>query len=210
MVGGSSRKNNDAGTTWLEKHPEASKRLLDTLTKIVIEYTSAQVEAGAHMLQIFEAMGMMIDEDNFYEFAMPCLEQIATELKARHPNVPLMVFSRGASFANEKLSALGYDVVTIDGSVDRSTARATMGDRAGLQGNYDPKELILMVDGKVVHTPETVRKSAKELLQDLGPQRLIANLGEGLGGKESPMLVNAFVNAIHEESESMIAGSSSL
>ena len=105
---------------------------------------------------------------------------------------------------------MGYDVVTIDGEVDRSTARATMADRAGLQGNYDPKELILMVDGKVVHTPETVRKSAKELLKDLGPQRLIANLGEGLGGKESPMLVNAFVNAIHEESESMIAGSSSL
>mmetsp|Transcript_6724 Transcript_6724/g.12100 ORF Transcript_6724/g.12100 Transcript_6724/m.12100 type:complete len:87 (+) Transcript_6724:1204-1464(+) len=86
-----------------------------------------------------------------------------------------------------------------------------MADRAGLQGNYDPKELILMdADGKVVHTTETVRKSAKELLKDLGPQRLIANLGEGLGGKESPMLVNAFVNAIHEESEAMIAVSSSL
>ena len=57
---------------------------------------SAQVEAGANMLQLFEAMGMMIDETNFEKFAMPCLKEIAIELKARFPDVPLMVFSRGA------------------------------------------------------------------------------------------------------------------
>lgn len=96
---------------------------------------------------------------------------------------------------------MGYNVVTIDGSVSRETARATVGDRAGLQGNYDPSELI--DDG--THTAETVRQTAKELLEQLGPQRLIANLGEGLGGKESPELVKTFVDAIHEESQAMIA-----
>lgn len=104
------------------------------------------------------------------------------------------------SYANAELSKLGYDVVTIDGSVDRATARDTVQDRAGLQGNYDPRELI--DDG--TKTPETVRQTARELLQQLGPQRLIANLGEGLGGKESPTLVSAFVDAIHEESQAMI------
>jgi len=207
MVGGSSKKNNDIGVQWLRDHPNDSRRLLHVLTNVIIEYMTAQVESGANMLQLFEAMGMMIDEKNFDEFAMPCLRAIATELKKRFPDVPLMVFSRGASFANEALSKLGYDVVTIDGTVDRSIAREVVGGRTGLQGNYDPKELIEDEEG--TKTTDTVRETAKQLLEDLGPQRLIANLGEGLGGKESPELVRAFVDAIHEESEAMIKATSS-
>ena len=108
------------------------------------------------------------------------------------------------SFANEALSSLDYDIVTIDGSVDRAEARGVVSGRAGLQGNYDPRELI--EDDEGTKTPETVRDTARAMLEALGPQRLIANLGEGLGGKESPALVKAFVDAIHEESESMIKG----
>jgi uroporphyrinogen decarboxylase len=96
MVGGSSKKNTDIGVKWLNDHPEESTTLLKLLTKIVVEYMSLQVENGAHMLQVFEAMGMMIDKTNFYKYAMPCLKVIAMELKARFPDVPLMVFSRGA------------------------------------------------------------------------------------------------------------------
>lgn len=96
MVGGSSRKNNEIGVKWLNEHPEESTALLQILTKIVIEYMSAQIDNGAHMLQVFEAMGMMIDEENFNKFAMPCLEEISNELKLRFPDVPLMAFARGA------------------------------------------------------------------------------------------------------------------
>ncbi|GKY94380.1 hypothetical protein MPSEU_000403900 [Mayamaea pseudoterrestris] len=201
MIGGSSKKNNDIGTKWLTEHPEESKKLLDKLTLLVVEYLSAQVEAGCHMLQIFEAMGMMIDDANFEKFALPCLESIGTQLKERHPNIPLMVFCRGACQMNDKVAALGcYNVITMDGSVDRTTARSVVGSNVSLQGSYDPAELIAE-NGK---TAETVRNTAKQYLEDLGPQRLIANLGEGLGGKESTDLVDVFVRAIHEESEAMI------
>jgi uroporphyrinogen decarboxylase len=161
---------------------------------------SAQVKAGVHMLQIFEAMGMMIDDMNFQRYALPCLQRIACTLQERHPTIPLMIFCRGACHMNDQLTNIGYHVITIDGSVDRTTARAKVGPGITLQGNYDPTELILS-HGKSV---ETVRETARNMLQELGPLRLIANLGEGLGGKESPELVEAFVNAIHEESAIMI------
>jgi len=201
MVGGSSKKNQHIGMDWLHTYPVASQNLLDMLTNIVIEYMSLLIENGAHMLQLFEAMGMMINPAEFEQYALPCLRTIASELKRRHPNVPLMIFARGACYMNEQLSTMGYDVVTIDGSVDRSEARSVVADRAGLQGNYDPGELIV-TNGKTV---ETVQQTARELLISLGPQRLIANLGEGLGGNESPELVAAFVDAIHEESERFIS-----
>lgn len=106
------------------------------------------------------------------------------------------------SFANAKLAKLDFDVITIDGSVDRDTARQIIGDNVALQGNYDPRELIEVEDGS--KTPETVRQTVREMLEALGPQKLIANLGEGLGGKESTALVKAFVDAVHEESAAMI------
>jgi uroporphyrinogen decarboxylase len=188
----------------LTDYPEASQTLLNLLTVIVTEYLAAQVEAGAHMLQIFEAMGMMMDDDHFERYALPCLEQIGTELGRRYnTKIPLMIFTRGACSPRnlQKVAALGcFDVITMDGSVDRSTIRDTVKGDVTLQGNYDPAELI-KENGKTV---ESVRESAKQMLHELGADRLIANLGEGLSGKESTELVDAFMKAIHEESTAMI------
>ena len=192
IVGGSSKKNQEEGERWLAEHPEASAQLLDTLADVVIEYLCAQAEAGAQMLQVFEAMGMFIGPASMEQHAMPRMERICAEVKARHPDVPLLVFPRGAAYALPKLREAGYDVLTLDNTADRASVR---GELPGvcLQGNFDPS---LLVEG----TAETVRAAAHEMLDALGSQRLIANLCEGLGGKEQTNLVAAFVEAVHEYS----------
>ena len=78
-----------------------------------MEYLSAQVAAGAHAMQVFEAMGMTLDAAQFEALALPHLCGLAAKLKARHPDVPLLVFARGVADplgVNAKLQAAGYDV----------------------------------------------------------------------------------------------------
>ena len=207
MVGGSSKKNQEVASSWLVDYPMESKTLLDILTTIVIDYTSAQITAGANMMQIFEAMGEHISEKDFYEWALPCMTRIARELKGRHPDVPLLVFPRGATYSLADLQLAGYDVVTLDTKTPRvetrkslvATAKATNTKVAAVQGNLD---VAVLKAG--ASTPEEVRTATLKMLEELGPQKLIANLGEGLLGVEDPVLVATFIDAVHEMSEKMI------
>ena len=189
MVGGSSKKGQEEGERWLREHPEESARILDSLQLIVIEYMSAQAANGAHMLQLFEAMGEFISPGSFEAAALPRMAAIAAELKSRHPDVPLMVFPRGASYALPALGKCGFDVLTLDGTANWATVRDEL-PPVCLQGAFDPK---LLVDG----TESEVVAATNEMLDALGGQKLIANLKEGLGGKEKPELVRAFVDAVH-------------
>lgn len=210
MVGGSSKKNKEVASQWLRDSPKESKKLLDILTTVVIDYMSAQVDAGADMIQVFEAMGEFISEDDFYKWAMPCMERIAKELRIRHPNTPLLVFPRGATYSLPALQQAGYDIVTMDTNTPRKRTRELLQENAknkmlplgrvsGVQGNLDVA--ILQAGASTV---EQVTAATKAMIEELGPQNLIANLGEGLTGKEDPVLVAAFIDAVHSVSEEII------
>ena len=190
MVGGSSKKGHAEGMRWLREHHNASSRLMNTLETVVTEYLSLQVEAGAQMLQVFEAMGEFISGPMFSEWALPPLRNIAAELKLRHPDIPLMVFPRGAAYSLTELAA-SYDVLTLDGDMPRGAARRRLPDKT-LQGDFDPT---LLLEGG---TEQAVRDAANTMIQELGSLRLIANLKAGLSGKEQPALVAALIDAVHE------------
>jgi uroporphyrinogen decarboxylase len=192
MVGGSSKKGQELGEKWLADHPEESAKILDALEIIVIEYLSAQADNGASILQLFEAMGDFITPPSMEAAALPRMANICKALKERHPDVPLMVFPRGASYALPALGELGFDVLTLDNTADLSTCRDTL-PKVCLQGAFDPA-LLVRANGS---DEAKVQAAVKEMLDQLGSQKLIANLREGLSGKEDPELVAAFVDAVH-------------
>lgn len=207
IVGGSSKRGTEKGMAWLRQHPADSRALLSLLTRVVIDYLAAQAAAGAHMLQLFEAMGEFIAPPEFAAFAQPCIDQIAAELRVRCPGVPLLAFARDAMYALPALQAAGFDVLTLDLSADRRTVRgalaaeaAARGARpAALQGNLDPGLLLPGGEGGAIEA------AVRSLFADLGTQGLIANLGAGLGGKEEPAKVSQLVDTVHSVSRELIA-----
>ena len=201
-VGGSSR-NQPPGIDFARANPDETHAMLEAYTDLVVEYMSAQVAAGAHALQVFEAMGMTLGRHDFEVLALPHLESLANKLKARHPDVPLLVFARGVedpAGVNAKLQSFGYDVITLDTAADRAASRSSLGAGQVLQGNLDPK--LLLADGS---SEAKLHDELEAMLRALGPDKLIANLGEGLMGKEDQGLVNAFVDDVHATSRKLIA-----
>lgn len=111
------------------------------------------------------------------------------------------------------MQQVGYDVVTMDTKTDRIQTRQLLdadaqkslpprGTVSSVQGNFD---VALLKKGGA--SPDEVKLAVEKLLIDLGPQKLIANLGEGLTGSEDPDLVNAFVDSVHSISENLIKNS---
>jgi uroporphyrinogen decarboxylase len=136
------------------------------------------------------------------------VQRIAAALRKRHPTVPLLGFARDAMYALPDLQAAGFDVVTLDLSAGRAETRASLAAAAAaagmarpatLQGNFDPA---LLLPGA---PDEAIVVAVREGLTQLGPQRLIANLGAGLGGKEEPAKVALMVDSVHSISKEMIA-----
>jgi uroporphyrinogen decarboxylase len=159
------------------------------------------------MVQVFEAMCEHIDEESFVTFALPSLQKIATELKARHPETPLLVFARDAPYALPLLQAAGYDVMTVDTVKPGDVARRELSEG---DASFDPKQLLGNFDPALLHATTgsdeaTIEKAVRKMLISFGPQKYIANLGSGLTGSEDPSKVAFFVDCVHEVSEELIA-----
>uniref|UniRef100_A0A2K5V2T0 Uroporphyrinogen decarboxylase n=1 Tax=Macaca fascicularis TaxID=9541 RepID=A0A2K5V2T0_MACFA len=103
-----------------------------------------------------------------------------------------IIFAKDGHFALEQLSQAGYEVVGLDWTVAPKKARECVGKTVTLQGNLDPCALYA--------SEEEIGQLVKQMLDDFGPQRYIANLGHGLYPDMDPEHVGAFVDAVHKHS----------
>ena len=195
MVEGGGSKSYRAARRWLYRHPDASKALLQRTTDVIVEYLIRQVDAGAQMLQVFDSWAGLHTPENFRTFCLPYLAEIATRVKAAHPDVPLVVFAKGAHYALDALADTDYDVISLDSTMDPDAARETVGDRAVLQGNLDPCALYA--------PPDVLRREVQHMLAGFGPHHHIGNLGHGMLPDHDPEHARVFVDAVHEHSRHM-------
>lgn len=102
MIEGGGSPTLSKSKAWLYRHPEASHRLLQSITEVSVNYLLGQVAAGAQMLQIFESHAGLLGRKQFLEFSLLYLRQIATRLKdgLKEKGLPVVPM-----VSHEKLSA---------------------------------------------------------------------------------------------------------
>ncbi|HMB90299.1 MAG TPA: uroporphyrinogen decarboxylase [Rhodothermales bacterium] len=194
MVEGGGSKTFQKSKAWLFRYPEASHQLLQRITDVLIKYLNAQITAGAQLVQVFDSWAGLLGPVAFETFCLPYLQQIATGVAAVHPEVPKIVFAKGAHYALEALGQSGYEVVGLDWTMDPRQARQQIGPGVALQGNLDP--CVLYAE------PASIRSEVQKMLDAFGPTGHIANLGHGMHPTHDPEHARVFIEAVQTLSTS--------
>lgn len=181
---------------WIFKYPNESKKLLQAITDVAVEFLALQVKAGAQMLQIFESWGGELSADDFDIYSLPYLQQIVKKVPSRLKElglekVPMTVFAKGSWYALDKLCDTGYDVVSLDWLFRPADAVKINNGRVTLQGNLDP---CVMYGSKEIITQE-VEKMIKGF--GGGKKNYIVNFGHGTHPFMDPEQIRHFLQECH-------------
>jgi len=168
---------------------EGFARLIDRLTEATIEYLSAQINAGAEVVKIFDSWAGSLNGADFDDFALKPAATIIAALKVRHPGIPVIAFPREAGdryigFAK----ATGADCVALDNSVSATWAADNVQVDGCVQGNLAPRYL---VEGG----PELVSET-RRIVQAFSGGPHIFNLGHGITPDANPENVHRMLEAI--------------
>lgn len=163
--------------------------LIDLIAQGTIDYLSAQIEAGAEVVKLFDSWAGSLKGRDFDDFALEPTRRIIAALKSRHPGIPVIAFpreagSRYAGFAH----ATGADCVALDNSVSADWAAAEVQKDGCVQGNLNPRLLVSGGDELVAETRRIVQAFSQ------GPH--IFNLGHGITPEADPDNVSRMLEAI--------------
>lgn len=184
MTEGQGSKTFSVARKILYTNPELAHQLLGAITEVTIKYLKAQIDSGAHMLQLFDSWAGILGPDQYSEFAIPYIEKIAEAIEG----VPFTIFSKGAHHSYAELAALKCNTIGVDWQIDMSLARKLVGTKRTLQGNLDPCALYA--------SDEQIVEKTKVLLKSFESKRHIVNLGHGVYPDVDPEKVKVFVETV--------------
>jgi len=168
--------------------PEAWKRLMERLAKLIGEYLNCQIAAGADAVQIFDSWAGCLTPSDYEQFVQPYTKAV---IDAVTPGVPVINFSTGTSGLLKQLRATGGDVIGLDWRINLDEGWATVGHDVAVQGNLDPVALFA--------APKEIKSRVAEILRRAGGRPgHIFNLGHGVLPETPVDHVIAMVDAVHE------------
>lgn len=172
MIEGQGTKTYNICKKMMYSNPELLHKILRKVTDVVKIYMEKQIEAGADVVQIFDSWAAAIEPGRYDEFSWKYMVEIAEHLKAKYPDVPVIMFPKGVSaFINMGGVYGNFDVFGIDWGTPMSMAKAKLGKDYVLQGNMEPCRL---------YSKEETTKCVEKIQETMQGEGHIFNLGHGI------------------------------
>ncbi|TDL76244.1 uroporphyrinogen decarboxylase [Palleronia sediminis] len=189
MVAGRGTPDQAPAHAMKDTAPEAFDRLIDLISEATIEYLSAQIDAGAEVVKLFDSWAGSLKGEDFDRYALAPAKRIIGALKARHPDTPVIAFPRQAGeryigFAK----AVGAECCALDTSVSPEWAARFVQRDGCVQGNLDPA---LLVTGGA-----ELQRATREIRDALSGGPHIFNLGHGITPDADPENVHLMLEAL--------------
>ncbi len=177
----------------LYKEPLLLEQLLEVLSTTVSDYLSAQINAGAQAVMIFDTWGGVLSKEAYLKFSLSPMQRIVERLIQTMPasEVPIILFTKGGGNWLTEIANTGCHAIGLDWTTEIDHARALVGDKVALQGNLDPTVLY--------GSDEVIRSEVKKVLRKFGKGNgHVFNLGHGIQQYVNPDKVTVLVEAVKE------------
>ncbi len=189
MIAGRGTPDQGPAHALKEENRALFEAILERLTESTIDYLSAQIDAGAEVVKIFDSWAGSLKGDDFERYAKYPAKVIIEEIKRRHPGIPVIAFPRQAGDGYIGFhSATGADCVAVDDSVTPEWVAEHVQPGGCVQGNLASRHMVTGGQELVDETRKVV-----EALKN-GPH--IFNLGHGITPDADPENVQLMIDTV--------------
>jgi len=189
LIEGGSSRNLLKTKRLMYSDPQSWHRLMEKLAQVIANYLTAQVQAGAQAVQLFDSWVGTLTPDDYHEYVLPYSKSIFAALQ--RTNVPTIHFGTGTASLLPLMKEAGGNVIGIDWQTPLDWAWERLDHQVAVQGNLDPAAL---------YAPEAeLEKHVKRILRQAGG-RLghIFNLGHGILPDTPVDQVKRVVDLVHK------------
>ena len=189
MVAGRGTPDQAPARSWAYRDPEGFGELIDRITEATLHYLSAQIEAGAEAVKIFDSWAGTLAPREFEKWALAPARRIVEGLRARHGDIPVIGFPRGAGLGAIRYAAeTDVNCLAVDTSMPMSALRSLVPPKLALQGNLDP--LLMVIGGNAL------RDATRAIVDEMRGTPFVFNLGHGITPDADPAHVEQLLEAV--------------